>query len=311
MNEWDAYSITFPKKKGLSLRSGRSLDTVYHVAHVSEARRILEDGRLKAGLVYDESRLNRSRLCVSWLSANTWAAGSIYGNVQFAFRWSELIDGRRFYWVEAMPNYSPAAYRILLTDRDLSNSRYVTPYDPAVDRGPLRERAGVWFWNGDCTSEFMIEGDIDLADCLEVDFISHHPDICRLSRKTCSDLKATAHRTGGRLLAFILGNRVHAIDHVLGRSSPSDAARALSHAVDVGANGILRALGSKCEFRGPIRTATSRAAVLRGALALYGGDQKSKARELVALLRSRDVFEQALTELINEHFGIADWVLPD
>jgi len=48
--------------------------------------------------------------------------GIIYGNVQFAFPWRNQIRRRHCYWVEAMTAYSPKAYRILLTDRDLSQS---------------------------------------------------------------------------------------------------------------------------------------------------------------------------------------------
>jgi hypothetical protein len=72
--------------------------------------------------LYDESKLKKSRICVTWLSANTWATGSIYGNVQFAFHWRNQIRRRRCYWVEPMTAYTPKAYRILLTDRDLSQS---------------------------------------------------------------------------------------------------------------------------------------------------------------------------------------------
>src|SRR5689334_17298236 len=110
MNEWEKYSI-----KGDLAKVGAELDTVRHVVHVAPARRIIEDGRIKAGLVYDESRLNRSRISVSWLSANTWAFGSIYGTVEFQFDWKSLVQGQNVYWVEAMDKYNPTAYRFLLT----------------------------------------------------------------------------------------------------------------------------------------------------------------------------------------------------
>ena len=142
--------------------------------HLPAARRILEDGRLRGGLIYDESRLRKSRICVTWLSANTWGLGSIYGNVQFAFPWKRQIRKRHCYWVEVMTGYRPRAYRILLSDRDLSESKYVREYDPASNRGPLRERGGAWYWNNQFTSEFMVEADIDLDQCTGFDFISHH-----------------------------------------------------------------------------------------------------------------------------------------
>jgi hypothetical protein len=287
------------------------LENVYHVVHVPTARRILEDRWLRAGLVYDESRLNRSRTCVTWVSANTWGPGSIYGNVQFAYRWSDIIDGRQCYWVEEMPDYSPPAYRLLLTDRDLTGSRHVTPYDPSADKGPLRERDGVWYWNGDYTSEFMIEDDLRLRDCIGFDFIMHRPDICRLHRGSCPDRTAPTYRTGGRVLAFLLGNELHVLDRVL--KVPSGMAdRTLSDAVDTGADGIIRALGNKADrFGGAIKAEASRQAILRGALALYGADQKDSAHELIALLNSKRVFEDALEEVVNVHFRTTDWTIPD
>jgi hypothetical protein len=138
-NEWSTYRIGFPDSSNQKSIAGRVLDTVYHVAHVAGARRILEDGRLKAGIVYDESKLRKSRIAVTWMSANTWAYGSIYGNVAFSFSWKKQVARKNIYWVEAIPSYRPAAYRILLSDRDL-NSKYVQPYDPETDRGPLRKR---------------------------------------------------------------------------------------------------------------------------------------------------------------------------
>jgi hypothetical protein len=171
MPEWTPYRIKLPAASSSRPGDAAILDIVRHVVHVPEARRILEDGVLRAGLVYDESRLNRSRTCVTWLSANTWGPGSIYGNVEFCFAWEDVIRDRNVYWVETMTAYSPSAYRLLITDRDLDGSRHVTPYDPSSDRGPLRERDGKWYWNPNYTSEFMVDTDLRLRRCSEFGFI--------------------------------------------------------------------------------------------------------------------------------------------
>jgi hypothetical protein len=206
----------------------------------------------------------------------------------------------------------PSAYRLLLTDRNLDSSRYVMPYDPLSDRGPLRERNGVWYWNPNYTSEFMVDADLRLRDCIDFEFISHNRDICRQNGSACPDKKASVYLTGGRMLAFLIGNNIHAIDCVLKRPSTYDKARLLSDAVDTGIAGILRALGSsKDHFNGVIRAEASRQAIVQGALTLYGADQRNAARSLIALLKSQDVFDQALEELVNRHFGIRDWTLPE
>jgi hypothetical protein len=312
VSEWTPYRIGIPKESAPSSRDGQLLETVYHVVHVPKARRILEDGHLRGGLIYDESRLRKSRICVTWLSANTWGPGSIYGNVQFAFPWNKQIRKRHCYWVEVMTGYRPHAYRILLTDRNLSASKYVREYDPTSSKGPLRERDGEWYWNNRFTSEFMIESDISLNECTGFDFISHHSTICRLDGASCRDFNTTVHQVGGRVMAVLLGHGLHTIDDVLTQPSTLDPDRMLSNTVDVGVDGILRALGRKKDrFGGAVRSKSSRKAVLRGALALYGYGKNGAARELISLLNSRDTFDKALTEVVNEHFEVKGWTLPE
>jgi hypothetical protein len=311
VSEWTTYRIKIPKQSASAPGDGQLLETVYHVVHLPTARRILEDGQLRSGLIYDESKLRKSRICVTWLSANTWAPGSIYGNVQFAFPWAKQIRRRHCYWVEAMTAYSPHAYRILLTDRNLSRSEYVREYDPASNKGPLREGAGAWYWNNRYTSEFLVEGDIELDECTGFDFISHHGSICRLNGTSCADFNTTTRQIGGKVIAFLVGQGLHSIDHVLKQRSRFDRQRRLSEAADVGIDGILRALGRKKDrFGGVVKSESSRQAVTRGALALYGAGKATAARELLKLLKSASVFEDALTEVINEHFGMTSWALP-
>lgn len=308
MPEWDPYKCSLPAETGFVSNSCSVLKEVRHIVHVGDARRILEDGRIKSGLIYDESRLNQSRLCVSWVSANTWAYGSIYGNVEFVFDWKTLLEERRIYWVEAMTDYNPTAYRFLLTDRNLK-SKHITPYDPESDDGPLRKKKGKWYWNGEFTSEFMIEDDISLTDCTKLNFIDHHDSICRLNGPQCPARKQLVSKTGGQVLACILGNGLDEADHAL--LNPSDDEK-LHFVADGAVGGIWRALGAKSKyFTGVIMKAASRRAILRGALALYGSDQKAEAKKLVALLKSQDIFEKALEEVVRDHFGFKSYSLPD
>jgi len=307
VSEWTKYRLGFPSSPNGRFTEGTVLETVHHVAHVADARRILEDGFLKAGLVHDESKLKKSRIAVTWLSANTWAHGSIYGNVQFSFSWKKQAAQKRVYWVEAMPSYQPPAYRILLSDRDL-HSKYVQPYDPSSAKGPLRKRSGIWYWNGDYTSEFLLEGDIPLDHCTGFDFVSHHGRYCGFHGQSCGYLGSRPDKAAGRVLSALLGSKLHAIDHVLNRRSRFDSDRKLSDAVDTGIIGIMSALGSnKRQLGGVVRSAAFRKSVVRGALSLYGSGQTKAARELVALLKSRSTFEEALTEIVNEHFEITGW----
>lgn len=310
MTEWKKYSIQIPPANSKS-DDVSEFDRVYHVAHISSARRILEDGQIRAGLIYDESRLNSSRTSVSWFSANTWGNGSIYGSVEFSFDWRDLSAGKKLFWVEAM-NYNPTAFRILFTKRSKDGTGLLQPYNPLSDDGPLRRKKDVWYRNSRLTSEFMIDENIDLGRCIDLQFITHNQDICRLHKGACNEKALSVHRVGGRVLAFLIGNDLHVVDHVLKRPSCFDGKRPLSEAVDTAVSGLLSELASeKDRLGGAIRSKASRGAVMRGALALFGADQKTAAIELVSLFATKDIFRKALEETINEHFGMTGWQIEE
>jgi hypothetical protein len=294
--EWEAFK--FP------VAPGAELTTVRHIVHVPGARRIVEDGRIKAGLVYDESRLNTSRISVAWVSANTWAQGSIYGTVEFRFAWDNLVAGQNIYWVEAMTQYRPPAYRLLLSKRDVQ-SRLVERYDPEKDEGPLRFKDGKYYWNGAYTSEFMIEDDLPLDRCTGLDFVQHHQQYCRPFGNDCEDRQnqPDVRRTGGRMLSFILGHGLHVLDQHL--KSPDVPAWATE--LDTGYRGLALNLPGQVKFAGSISADSPCQDVVRGSLALYGMDQVNQARKLLDLISSGDKFIKALRAIVREHFGDPDW----
>ncbi|MBP2542422.1 hypothetical protein J2768_004870 [Agrobacterium tumefaciens] len=47
----------------------------------------------------------------------------------------------------------------------------------------------------------------------------------------------------------------------------------------------------------------------RAALALYGSNQKEAARDLAAFLASQEDLDQALEEVVNQHFDLTDWTI--
>lgn len=93
-SDWAAYACDLPPPvRGRTFR----LTSLYHVTHAHIAQRIIEDGQITRGLVYDESRLNVTRRTVVWVSPNTSHNGSRYGTVQFEFDWASLLAGRNIY----------------------------------------------------------------------------------------------------------------------------------------------------------------------------------------------------------------------
>jgi hypothetical protein len=206
--EWTAYSIGEPSTtRKWTNPACQPFDAVYHIAHVKDAFRYLEDGIAKSSLVWDESRLKDTRACVSWLSSNLWASGSIYGNIRFDFDWTQLVEGRRFYWVEAMKTYNPSAYRILIAKKKPSIE--LEEYPVEKGDGPLwyDKTNNVWYRNGRFTGEFMVDSDLSLLDCKAIGFEHHHKVLCRKDGSRCVDLGEQGSHAGAKLLARLIAQK--------------------------------------------------------------------------------------------------------
>jgi hypothetical protein len=304
MSEWEKFKI-----KGDFAAMGTELATVRHIAHVSAARRILEDKKVKAGLVYDVSRLNLSRISVTWVSANTWGPGSIYGTVEFQFDWKTLTEGKRIYWVEAIEKYSPTAFRFLFSAQENLHWRaHVQSYDPVKDDGPLRKAGDKWYWNGEFTSELMFDEDLFLWECTGVDFVRHHGTHCSVFGRDCSELKAnpSIYRTGGLILSHILARELRSIDRHLRPTMEGPRNQLL----DTAYQGLHSDLIMVAKVGGPLKQPTSCQKALTGALALYGMDRLESALELLSLLESTERGKDALTRIVRDHFGESTWVAP-
>jgi hypothetical protein len=303
MAEWDRLAFNHGTPAG-SGQDARELTTVRHVVHVPAARRIVEDGSIKAGLIYDESKLNQTRQSVVWLSANTWAYGSIYGTVEFQFDWLGILGDRQIYWVEAMYKYNPPAFRFLLS-KSPSSAALVTPYDPSREDGPLKLHGGKWFWNGRYTSEFMVDEDLDLDRCTSVDFVRHRDPYCRLNGSGCPEIGHAPFVSGGKVLAGILGNDLRGVDRQISptKASPDGRHDLFDHAY----SGLWIALTGKTNFGGALCNPQSCLSATQGALSLYAAGDIEGARRLLSLIRTERDFGRALRKLVRRHFSIPKW----
>lgn len=309
--EWHSYRCSVPAagKKNWHKGDCSILDKVYHIAHVPDACRILEDGEIKARLIGDESRLRKTRTSVSWVSANSWAYGSIYGNVQFEFRWQDLIKDKRAYWVEAMTGYKPTAYRYLITDRNLDESKHVQHYDPEVDKGPLRLRSGTWYCNVEnLTSEFMLDMNIPLSKCCSVQFVRHHPSICRLHGSSCRDRTLSPDSAGAQVLAYVIGRRLGRTRHCFLRQS-ADGTKKPGFTIRDGLQHLFEDLNDGVS--GVINSSERSRKVLRGALLLYGAGQEDDARDLATVLGSPTVLKKGLEHLARQYLRLDEFTLAD
>lgn len=200
---WTGFRVELPTLEGNSSSWGcQPLKTVSHVAHLEAAHRIVQDGRIRSGLVFDASLLNQERILVSWLSPNDWRNGFRYGSIQFKFDWSSLLEGHRTYWVESIP-YTPPACRILLTRNDFTGQHGLVPYDPTLGNGPWWFDATnkTHYWNGRFCLEFMVEHDIELSQAQDIAFVDHHSDQCSINPKTCTEKALQRITSGARFLS--------------------------------------------------------------------------------------------------------------
>lgn len=306
--EWNAYRIgDESKRENWTNNSCRPFDDVYHVAHRRAALHIIEDRRIRAGLVYDRGILKTKRIGVSWVSPNTWGLGSRYGNVEFRFPFAALLERKNAYWVEVITDYKIPALRFLITDQD--RSAIATPYDPTARDGPwwYDESRKAHFFNGDDCVEFMIEGDVPLADCEGIDFVSHHANYCcenRMNPSSCPDLDLSKGRAGSLFLARLLGQN-YPIEQ-LGLTSDRVAGRVASATFAYGMSSFLMWVHHWVEA--PYGTVDAspglRSGLARAVLAAYGEERMDDAKALLAAFGSKEDFFSALSDVLTRRLGV-------
>lgn len=305
MNPWSAYGQNFPFAAS---GTWHLLDEVYHVTHIKSAQRIVQDGMIKRGLVYDESRLNTTRTTVNWVSPNFWHNGFRYGTVKFSYNWASLAFTKNIYWVEAMTGYSPHACRFIISNVKLDNTLpYLMPYDSINGDGPLRRIGKDWYWNTKYTLEIMLDEDLNLADCTNLDFVDHHKDFCNERRVDCPEKKFSTQKAGAYMMAFIIGSGHNVLDHCL-----IDPARPshLKTQIEGGLAYLWLPLSINAKYKGIITQTGDAREILQNSLVLYGNQMDARAKKLCELLSGEPQFEQALTDLIASHFGFSSFKFP-
>ncbi|WP_224373054.1 hypothetical protein [Hyalangium versicolor] len=227
--EWKEFKVGVPYEPPKFNPTCIPLGRTYHVAHVSVAHQILAQGKLRAGLIHDKSKLNTHRILVNWFSPNSWVNGSRYGNIQFAFEWSELVKGLNYYWVEAM-TYNVKAPRLLATSKN--HDDLLQRYDPTKGDGPWWHdpKEDKHYWNSEITLELMVESDVVLSRCVEIEFIKHHPNFCCLDYRRCLERDMADYRAAFRFLAGHIAGFGFASSTTPGWSGPPIKPRQLSDA---------------------------------------------------------------------------------
>lgn len=282
------------------------LESIDHITHMESANRALSDGTIKAGLVFDESKLNRDRIRVVWLSPNDWsgAGGSRYGNVKFSFDWKTIILGKKYYWVESIA-YRVAAARILVTDSNYDVK--LLPYDPSRGDGPwwFDKSDDTHYWNGNHCLEIMYEGDLSLGKVEKVDFVDHHRNFCNIAGSNCPNCGLKRDMASGRFLAQIVARQLDSSQ--LKWVSDGAPGFVLIQAFSRIKHDFER-LSKTVQFNGNIRPVDSAALpISRAILVAYSYDDVEETSALMGLMPSLENTTDLCAKTISEVFGLSDW----
>lgn len=271
----------------------KPFSSVTHTTHVLNAIDVLRKGKIQSSLVYDESHLNTERITVVWVSPNCWQSYR-YGNVQFVFDWSELIDGKHAYWIE-VARYKPPAARILLTTQDRNSIG--TPYDPTDPNGPWWQDGDKHFFKGDICLEFMIEDELLAPFASEVAFVEHHASFCCVkptSPSSCRELGASPYEGAARFLSRAVAENLS-----LARVKFDSSLLALK------CDDLLSRLGKRFLPGGSVRAADPGAGAIAravfGAYANYRHDDD--LRHLISLFASADEAREACLGVLATTLG--------
>lgn len=298
--EWTKYKVK-------ETNSG-SLDQIYHVSHISSALNIVADRKIKAGLVYDESKLNKTRTLVCWLSPNDWEGnnGFRYGNIRFAFNWKKICEDMKPYWVEVM-QYGRHAPRILLSEQNHSPRLQV--YDPKKGYGPwfYNKTDDQHYWNRDICLEIMIEGDLHLSNVLEIDFVNHHPQYCCISGN-CEDKRLHKDEAGAKFIAGMISREIYYYRRMPKFYELKDERKKPKSFFQYSCNCIWQFFKDINHGAGRvIHTDNQAPALARAVLGAYANSNFDEAEHLSMLFRSTKDLKKSCAKLIAITFKFDDY----
>ncbi len=290
--EWEAFQVQGEP----GTNSCKRLTTVSHVTHINFAAHAIQEQKIKAGLVFDESRLNQHRVLVTWLSPNDWIE-YIYGTVKFEVDWATLVEGKNYYWVECM-HYSPKALRILVTSEDRSS--LLEKYIPELRTGPwwYDKENDAHYFNRDYTLEIMLEDDIPLKSVQKISTVTHHSRICTLYRgssELCEDINLDSFSSVLKLACKLGAEGINA-------RYPQKWEQGIFRSVSLKLSEKLEDLNT--DYLGEVTTGSRGPALARAFLAALGRGDDTEAGELAGIFSSKQHLRAACTKLLNSSFHV-------
>ncbi|MBN3777342.1 hypothetical protein G3O06_07205 [Burkholderia sp. Ac-20345] len=266
---------------------------------------IVESGLIRKGLVFDESKLNKERILVTWFSPNSWGPGYRYGNVRFDVDFESMVSGKYYYWVESIA-YGIAACRILVTDQD--RSTILPSYDPRKPDGPWWYDASTdtHYFNNNYTLEFMFERDVRFDEAKEITFVPHHSNYCSVHRnapRDCRDLGTPAGKGGALFLMKAIAAGIDLSDIVapLGVKIGKNGNRGKAGVHLESALGeVARIVCKRATYTGDVKATDAVArALVRGMFNAATISHPFEVRDLADTFASEDELLDAVAEVVD------------
>jgi len=305
--EWKQFVVgKLSTQKYWSEPSCQSFNEVFHVSHIQSALNIVSEGKLKSGLIFDESKLNEERILVNWVSPNDWdgAGGFRYGHIRFTFNWKKLIEGMNFFWVESIA-YGIPACRILVTKKDYSDTLQL--YDPTLRDGPwwYDEENDKHYRNGNYCLEIMVERDLHLSEAIKLDFVRHHPSYCCLPN-ICKEQKLRKAEAGSIFIAGIVHRNID-YDGPKFYKMKKNKLR-IDWAFEESIDYIWRYLEDFDNFSGTLNSKSVAALPLsRAILSAYANSNDDEFEKIVPFFESQKSLKYSCAKMIARTFGLPDW----
>lgn len=241
-----------------------------------------------------------TRTKVVYFSPNTWNDGSRYGTFEFEVDWSVLLQGRQMVWVEPVYSYAIPIHRLMLTRAPAAAG--LTPYDPAVDQGPLRLVNGTWLRTRRHAAEIVVDEDVPLSAITGFQLAKHHDHACSLREPACSEAGHTGmRRTSGRLAAALMGRGLKSLNPLLTRDGR------LTGEAEHGYSQVYFALAGSGSFGGRVADDVVAADVVKAACLLVHSGDREAARRLAQMLDSKDRLERVMLDLARTTFEVPTW----
>jgi len=200
--------------------SGNDLQELRVINHTTTLENAI--GILKKGITSNIPDVNKSKVSelkakVIWTTPNEWKnQKSPFGCVSFDIEWRNISqDFKRVYKVEdedLVANYQSSTYRLLFTNKVYNNESIVKPFNPKLDKGPIKFSKNKWCKIKDSSDvgHFLLETPVVSMDKIsQIKFVENTK--CRtMNRVKC----------GSAFLSYILSknlqdlNRMFKIDGV-------------------------------------------------------------------------------------------------